>query len=219
MRTYYLSGPMRGVAHHNYPAFLSVETALGKQALRDGGYEILNPARNFGGDTTRATEEYMQVDLENVLRSDCVILLPGWHDSEGAKIEVACARATGKEFWLAIDDGFDWAFVPVEVPTADNSPRGAVLDEAKALITGDRNSQYGPPTQDFIRTANMASAFGFEVNGKSLQSYHVAVFMMILKVSRLAWNPAKRDSWVDAAGYSACGLECSLEEAKNVSVQ
>jgi hypothetical protein len=36
---------------------------------------------------------------------------------------------------------------------------------------------------------------------------------MLLKTSRLAWTPTKRDSWVDDAGYAGCGYECALEEA------
>lgn len=35
---------------------------------------------------------------------------------------------------------------------------------------------------------------------------------MMVKLSRLMWTPAKRDSWVDIAGYAACGLECALHE-------
>lgn len=95
---------------------------------------------------------------------------------------------------------------------SEQSIRGDVLDEAKTLITGDRNNQYGPPTQDFDRTAAMASAFGFQVDGKPLQGHHVAIFMMLLKTSRLAWTPDKRDSWVDAAGYAGCGAECAVAE-------
>jgi hypothetical protein len=98
------------------------------------------------------------------------------------------------------------------------SPRASVLSEAKGLITGDRNNVYGPPTADFSRTAGMANSFGFGVTadgGKTyapLKGHHVAIFMMLLKISRLAWTPGKRDSWVDAVGYSGCGYECIVEE-------
>jgi hypothetical protein len=91
--------------------------------------------------------------------------------------------------------------------------RGEVLDEAKGLIEGDRNNSYGPPTRDFQRTAAMATAFGFQVDGLDLQAHHVAIFMALLKLSRLNWTPDKRDSWVDIAGYAGCGYECVTEEA------
>lgn len=32
--------------------------------------------------------------------------------------------------------------------------------------------------------------------------------MMALKLSRLTWSPERQDSWMDVAGYSACGWEC-----------
>ena len=35
----------------------------------------------------------------------------------------------------------------------------------------------------------------------------VAIMMALLKISRLSWEPTKRDSWVDVAGYAACGYE------------
>ena len=97
------------------------------------------------------------------------------------------------------------------------SPRESALTEAKKLITGDRNNQYGPPTQDFNRTARMANAFGFAVvdeagNVNPVQAHHVALFVMFVKLSRLAWTPQKRDSWVDIAGYAGCGFECAVTE-------
>lgn len=93
---------------------------------------------------------------------------------------------------------------------APKSIRGDMLDEAKSLVTGDRNNVYGPPNQDFQRTADMMSAYGFRVDDRPLTSADVAIFMSLLKISRLKWSPTKRDSWVDLAGYSACGLECAI---------
>lgn len=228
MITYYLSGPMRTVPEHNYPAFMAVEKdlmgAFQSTIFQPGGWEILNPARNFEGDKTHETNEYMQLDLEMVLASDVIVMLPGWETSEGARREVELATWTGKQFLRAVphagkgDDGSTlWTFDAMDVPTPNRSPRSSALTEAHQLITGDRNSQYGPPTQDFQRTAAMVSAFGFQVNGEPVKSHHVAIFMMMLKISRLAWTPDKRDSWVDAAGYGGCGYECAVEEAANAS--
>ncbi len=81
--------------------------------------------------------------------------------------------------------------------------RGDVLDQAKELINGDRNNQYGPPTQDFQRIAAMWSVY----LGQDVAPHDVAVCMTLLKVSRIAWSPEKEDHWVDAAGYMACGYE------------
>lgn len=224
MITYYLSGPMRGLPEHNYPTFNAVEAALAAWLLgliHGDGFEILNPARNFDGDQGRPTTEYMQKDMELVLRSDVVVLLPGWEKSEGADRETKLAEWTGKEFWLATDygKGGGWRFhAQTGLPPRQLSPRADALTEAQALITGDRNNAYGPPTQDFRRTAGMATAFGFRVirhdgaEPEDLKAHHVAIFMMMLKTARLAWTPTKRDSWVDNAGYAGCGYECAIEE-------
>jgi Domain of unknown function (DUF6378)/Domain of unknown function (DUF4406) len=220
--TYYISGPMRGKPDHNYPTFHAVE-----KALCERGFDvILNPARNFEGDKTRTVNEYMLEDLRMVLQADVVVLLPDWETSEGARREVELAKWVGKRFELAEFDGesanqggLEWTFRPIDNPIPNDSPRASALDEARQLITGDRNNQYGPPTQDFDRTARMATGYGFKFVDEAgtihdLKGHDVAIFMILLKTSRLAWTPTKRDSWVDTAGYSGCGYECAMHEAQ-----
>ena len=84
--------------------------------------------------------------------------------------------------------------------------RQQLLDQASTLIHGDRNNQYGPPTQDFTRTAQMWTAY----LGQPIQPHDVAALMILLKMSRIAWQPDKQDSWTDIAGYAACGYETTL---------
>lgn len=221
MTRYYISGPMRGIPEHNFPMFHEVEDALWESLNVASGlhFDIFNPARNFGGDTGRQPVEYMAVDLAAVIRSDVIVLLPGWQASEGATREVQLASWLDKEFLLAEYCGdVGWVFAPVPVPPArQDSPRADVLDEARGLITGDRNNTYGPPMQDFTRTAGALSAYGYRgPGGRELQAHDVAIFVMAVKLSRLMWTPAKRDSWVDIAGYSGCGYECAAEEGKTV---
>lgn len=81
--------------------------------------------------------------------------------------------------------------------------RWELLDGALKAVTGDRNHQYGAPDQDFTRTAELWSAW----KGVHFDPWEVAVFQILLKTSRLSWNPMKADSWMDIAGYSACGHE------------
>ena len=218
----YISGPMRGMQDYNYPLFNEVEKTLFEYGLDHstaGLLEVCNPTHNFNGDQTLPIEMYMNADLRQVLDADALVLLPGWEHSEGSKLEITVAQATGKSFYLAVPQTAveyerRWSFVPMDEPVSYTSPRASALDEAKALITGDRNNAYGPPTQDFDRTARMANGFGFQVNGQPLQAHHVAVFMILLKMSRLAWTPGKRDSWVDTAGYAGCGYECAVESER-----
>lgn len=91
-------------------------------------------------------------------------------------------------------------------------PRQELLEEAIRLTTRDRNNSYGPPLQDFTRTAALWTALGFSFNGETIQPHHVAMAMNQLKLSRLAWQPENRDSWADASGYIGCGFECAVEE-------
>lgn len=95
--------------------------------------------------------------------------------------------------------------------TEDNH-RKALLTEAETLVNGDRNNQYGPPHQDFQRTADILTAMGVRFvpghgDARAIKAHDVALILAAVKMSRLAWSPEKRDSWVDLAGYAACGHE------------
>lgn len=219
MIIFYLCGPMTGYPEHNYPAFHAAEKAL---ELWSDPTEvvIINPANNFNGERNRPREDYMKVDIEHVLRADKLVLLPGWEDSLGARLEVAVAMQTGKNFITAYNDDGRWDFedhgpgwIPV-APANEASPRAALLSEATELVTGDRNNSYGPPTQDFQRSSEALNAYGYRgPDGRLLQAHDIAIMVMSVKLSRLMWTPQKRDSWVDVAGYAACGYECAVEEA------
>ena len=89
------------------------------------------------------------------------------------------------------------------------SPRALLLQEAQALVCGDRNNQYGEPGQDFTRTAELWTVLLAEklAPGQYISPADVALLMCALKLSRLTWAPEKRDSWVDLAGYAACGWD------------
>lgn len=102
------------------------------------------------------------------------------------------------------------------MPLPSDSPRAQILDEAKGLILGDRNAQYGPPTQDFERSAAILNAQGYTgPGGRPIAMHDVALIVIAIKLSRLVWTPGKRDSWADIAGYVGCGWECVVaEEAK-----
>lgn len=93
--------------------------------------------------------------------------------------------------------------INLENPGADQD----ILHEAHDLTTGDRQNQYGPPTQDFSRTAAMWSGY----LEHPIKPRDVAWMMILLKASRARWS-GKRDHYVDAAGYARCGWLCVEEE-------
>lgn len=102
------------------------------------------------------------------------------------------------------------------MPLPDDSPRAQILDEAKQLIMGDRNVQYGPPTADFQRIAGLLNVLGYRAPGdRPIYMHDVAVLVMMVKFSRMVHSPAKRDTWADIAGYAGCGWECIVEEIKD----
>lgn len=92
------------------------------------------------------------------------------------------------------------------------NPRSELLQEAENLVNTERNAQYGDPRQDFQRTAQMWSAY----LGVAIQPQDVAALMILLKCSRIRWSPEKYDSWVDVAGYAACGWHCVAPEDAGV---
>ena len=121
-----------------------------------------------------------------------------------------------------------------QVSTAEHAPFGnrrALLNEAAELVDGDRNAQYGDPIDDFRRTSiywstHIGGVFRRKMNSLGhdsdesvlyvldnlLDPHDVAIMMSQLKDSRLAWDPYKKDSWVDKAGYDACGYDCVIRE-------
>ena len=93
-----------------------------------------------------------------------------------------------------------------------------ILLEAYEVTTGDRQNQYGPPDQDFRRTAEMLNAlFGDMLKeGEAFKPFHIAQIMILLKMSRQL-HQRKRDNWLDAAGYARCGQLCDEAELRKES--
>ncbi len=82
---------MSGKEDYNYAAFHAAE-----EQLRDEGYEVNNPARNFGGNTSLPYTTYIEQAIRDVLASDWIFCLPGWRQSVGARTEVHVAATLGR---------------------------------------------------------------------------------------------------------------------------
>lgn len=108
----YLCGPMTGLPDYNYAAF---DTAAFR--LRARGFDVINPAEEFGGNQNLAREIYMRRSFENVLKADGVALLPDWDTSPGARLESAMAV----ELCIPIKSTGEWmaSARPVQVPTPE----------------------------------------------------------------------------------------------------
>jgi hypothetical protein len=103
---------------------------------------------------------------------------------------------------------FDW-HEGIEALKAAEAQAEDILETALRITKGDRQAQYGPPDQDFRRTAAMWNGLFAHMlqPGASFEPRHIAMAMVLLKLSRLMHQP-KRDSWIDVAGYARCGSIC-----------
>lgn len=99
-------------------------------------------------------------------------------------------------------------------------PRVQALDQASALINGDRDKEYGHPKENFDRFRTMVNAYlGKRIEG-GLTATDVSAVLSMLKLSRLAHDPNKLDSWRDLVGYGALGFEmAALEAVESADIQ
>lgn len=94
-----------------------------------------------------------------------------------------------------------------------------VLKDAVAAIE-DRQKNYGPPTRNFEVIASLWNAYllakyDFGGDWSMLSPADVAAMMRLVKEARLIETPNHRDSYVDIAGYAACGAEVTAPAEKN----
>ena len=87
--------------------------------------------------------------------------------------------------------------------------RKEILEAAEKCVNGDRDKQYGSPEKSFKVIANMWNGYliGKESIKELLTPTDVAARMVLFKMARIATGRFKEDSWIDAAGYCACGGE------------
>lgn len=87
--------------------------------------------------------------------------------------------------------------------------RKEILDTAARIVSGQREAEYGPPEDSFQNIAALWSAY----LSTNISSIDVAVMMILLKVARMYGGSGTDDTWVDIAGYAACGGEIDTERS------
>lgn len=195
----YLAGPMRGYQSFNFKAFDEA-----KENLERYGYEVFSPAdfdREVGFDPIKdpvlTLDDFDQQaafdrDVEAIKKCDILVLLPGHEKSIGATAEKHIAYWLGKEVLI-------YPSMELYKSELNKDP----LIQAYKLTTGERQNSYGPPDQDFARTAKIWSA----ILGIEVEARQVAMCMIGLKLSRATWSK-KTDNPIDIAGYSRCLWIC-----------
>lgn len=94
----YLAGPMRGYENLNFGTF-----EKRAEELRDQGYVVMNPTEIAGGYKDMPVEWYLSHDIDLIKQCDALAVLDGWHQSEGAKLEVHVASKLGLDIIRAKD--------------------------------------------------------------------------------------------------------------------
>ena len=90
-----------------------------------------------------------------------------------------------------------------------------LLDEAKKLIGGDRQEEYGDKLKNHQNNADLWSVF----LQKKITAHDVAICMALVKVARLM-NQHKKDSYLDMAAYAAIAGEIEARKnKKNISFE
>ena len=84
--------------------------------------------------------------------------------------------------------------------------RKEILTRAEECVNGSREQDYGSPEDNFNTIANLWNAYlGNKVF--QLEAIDVAMMMALLKIARIRSGNGTADSFVDLAGYAACGGE------------
>jgi len=97
--------------------------------------------------------------------------------------------------------------------TDQKTKREELLHDAATVVAGERDVEYGGPEDSFTAIADHWNAYlkntrlPHTVN-VTLDATDVSLMMALLKVARLeTGGTKKRDTWMDLAGYAACGWE------------
>ena len=119
-KKYYLAGPMSGIPQFNYPKFHRIT-----KELRDAGFEIVSPAEQdtpeqqkhamesndgdasvFVGKTGLTWGDTLAKDVKLIADIvDGVIVMDGWENSKGARLEVFTCNGCKKPVYVYTGDG------------------------------------------------------------------------------------------------------------------
>jgi hypothetical protein len=110
MKQIYIAGPMSGYPEFNFPAFFTAAYTLERQ-----GWKVWNPAAKDSEDEVQSDGSFntgdsvalvangwdykaaILWDLDKVINSDAIYMLPGWEFSPGACAEHAVAKFIKKQ--------------------------------------------------------------------------------------------------------------------------
>lgn len=90
-----------------------------------------------------------------------------------------------------------------EVPK--NAAQPGFFEQARQLIRGQREKDYGDKLTNFTHIARSWNALlSKRIPGINLTAEDVAAMMIVMKLCRLQHSPDHADSILDVAGYAGC---------------
>ena len=98
---------------------------------------------------------------------------------------------------------------PVQEEGGRRMKRVEMLEAAAKCVCGQRQEDYGEIEDNFGTIAALWSVY----KGTEFTAKDVAMMMALLKIARIRASD-KVDSYVDLAGYAACGCEIATREVK-----
>ena len=99
--------------------------------------------------------------------------------------------------------------------------REEILAKARECVCGQREQDYGTPESNFQLIADLWNDYLY--SGKDGADFitptDVAMMMSLLKIARIRNGGGTGDSFVDLAGYAACGGELNaIEKRKGIDI-
>lgn len=91
-----------------------------------------------------------------------------------------------------------------------STSRADILDQAKKCVCGQREQDYGTPESNFQLIADLWNGYLFpslQENKAVISPTDVSMMMALMKIARIRNGGGSGDSFVDLAGYAACGGE------------
>lgn len=86
----YISGPITGIANQNRERFFQAQDFLTKK-----GYTAINPhdlTKELINDEETRWEEYMKIDIAELVKCDVLFVFGNWEASKGATMELFIAQ-------------------------------------------------------------------------------------------------------------------------------
>lgn len=129
--------------------------------------------------------------------------MPCYRCHTSVKVSDAGVKYSKPSQWLPMSDKEGLGLLHKEEVT-----RASILDEAKKCVCGQREEDYGSPEDNFKTIASFWTSY----KGVEFTPVDVSMMMALLKIARISTGTATKDSFVDLAGYAACGGEIKFKE-------